>query len=110
MSTNTSTVTVFVGIDVSKDHLDVHFLQSAKHMVVENKTQAISKLIVKKISDPATTLVVLEATGGYESVVVKALQEHKIPVAIVNPRRVRDFARAIGNDAKTDSIDAKTIA
>ena len=110
MITNTSTVTVFVGIDVSKDHLDVHFLESAKHMVVENKTQAISKLIVKKISDPATTLVVLEATGGYESVVVKALQEHKIPVAIVNPRRVRDFARAIGNDAKTDSIDAKTIA
>ena len=110
MITNTSTVTVFIGIDVSKDHLDVHFLESAKHVVVENKTQAISKLIVKKISDPATTLVVLEATGGYESVVVKALQEHKIPVAIVNPRRVRDFARAIGNDAKTDSIDAKTIA
>ena len=110
MITNTSKFTVFVGIDVSKDHLDVHFLESAKHVVVENKTQAISKLIVKKISDPAKTLVVLEATGGYESVVVKALQEHKIPVAIVNPRRVRDFARAIGNDAKTDSIDAKTIA
>ena len=48
MITNTSTVTVFVGIDVSKDHLDVHFLESAKHVVVENKTQAISKLIVKK--------------------------------------------------------------
>ena len=63
MITNTSTVTVFVGIDVSKDHLDVHFLESAKHVVVENKTQAISKLIIKKISDPATTLVVLEATG-----------------------------------------------
>ncbi len=46
MITNTSKFTVFVGIDVSKDHLDVHFLESAKHVVVENKTQAISKLIV----------------------------------------------------------------
>ena len=110
MITTNATYTCFIGIDVSKANLDVHFLNSGKHVVVQNNLKSITKELVKKISDPSKTLVVMEATGGYESLAMKTLQDQGIPVAIVNPKRVRDFARAIGHDAKTDAIDAKTIA
>lgn len=106
----TATSTCLVGIDVSKSKLDVHFLDSGQCLVVQNKPQAIANQLIKKISTPSKTLVVMEATGGYESLALKAFQDQGIPVAIVNPRRVRDFSRAIGQDAKTDPIDAKTIA
>jgi len=96
-----------VGVDVSKSTLDVAF----ENEVIKSKNtkSSIIKNVVKRI-DRRSTIVVMEATGGYEGLLVTLLHQHDIPVAVVNPRRVRDFAKAIGADAKTDPIDAKVIA
>ena len=77
---------------------------------IKNQKKEIQKKFLDKHSNPQSTLVVVEATGGYESTLVHVLQEKNVPVAVVNPRRVRDFASALGLDAKTDSIDAGVIA
>jgi len=66
--------------------------------------------VLPKIKDPANTLIVMEGTGGYEGTLVDLLHQANLTLAIVNPRRVRDFAKGIGWDAKTDLIDAKLIA
>lgn len=96
-----------VGVDVSKATLDVAF----ENEVIKSKNtkSSIIKNVVKRI-ERRSTIVVMEATGGYEGLLVTLLHQHDIPVSVVNPRRVRDFAKAIGADAKTDPIDAQVIA
>jgi len=99
----------YIGIDVSKNILDVYILPTSKYMQFKNDVKGIKKLMTKvKLLSPAA--VVMEATGGYERKVASSLTQDKIPVSIVNPRQIRAFAKALGKLAKTDQIDAKTIA
>jgi transposase len=98
-----------VGIDVSKRYLDVAAADSTETRRYPNLAEGIAALIGEMRAYP-DSLVVAEATGGYELGLVRALQVAKIPIAVVNPRQVRDFARARGKLAKTDAIDAHSIA
>ena len=103
----------FIGVDVSKDHLDVHCLPDAPPhggaFCVARTPAGIADLIDRlKAIEPQ--LVVLEATGGLERVVVAALAGAGMAVVAVNPRQIRDFARATGKLAKTDALDAAVIA
>ena len=100
---------MFVGIDVSKQRLDVHARPSGEEWSVSNDATGHADL-VRKLSSLLPTLVVLEATGGYQAAVVAELGASKLPVAVVNPRQVRDFAKATGRLAKTDAIDAAALA
>lgn len=97
-----------VGVDISKAKLDVAF-PNGETSQIDYTDEMISEKVIARI-DGHPTIVVMEATGGYEEPLVKLLHQHKIALAVVNPRRVRDFAKAIGQDAKTDPIDAKVIA
>jgi len=99
----------FIGIDVSKNNLDVHILPEAMSLSYRYETKPM-KALIKKLKTYAPELVVLEATGGYEITIGIALADAGLPVAIVNPRQVRDYARALGILAKTDKIDAYVIA
>ncbi len=99
----------FTGIDVSKKSLDVGILPSEEVFSVSHDTEGIAQLIERfKLLRPA--LVVLEATGGLEGRLAAELINAGQPVAVVNPRQVRDFARAVGKLAKTDRIDALLLA
>lgn len=99
----------YVGIDVSKDHLDVATDDGKTTFRVTNDEVGQQQLLTRLLElKPA--LVVLEATGGYELEVVLQLGSGKAPVAVVNARQVRDFARALGILAKTDGIDALVLA
>jgi len=100
---------MFVGIDVSKAQLDVGVMPSGELLSVTNDVAGHKKLVEKMLGDKPT-LVVMEATGGYEALVASELTLAGIPVAVVNPRQVRDFAKAIGKLAKTDRIDALVLA
>ena len=100
---------VFVGIDVAKDRLDLHVLPSGESFAVARDSKALEAL-VERLGALAPTLVVLEATGGFEVAVASALAAARLPLAVVNPRQIRDFARALGLLAKTDALDAKVIA
>lgn len=99
----------YIGIDISKSTLDLHILPSGKCMQFKNEPKDISKLVKKFASSPHT-LFVMEATGGYEKPLAYALQMAGLNSSIVNPRPIRDFAKALGKLAKTDCIDAKIIA
>lgn len=99
----------FVGIDVAKDKLDVAVLGEKKASQVGNDQKGIANLI-KKMKELAPQLIVVEATGGYQRAVVLGLYEAGQPVAVVNPMRVRQFARAHGLLAKTDKLDAFNLA
>ncbi len=99
----------FVGIDVAKAHVDLFDTRTKTHRQFENETEGIIQCTDYLISlDPE--LIVLENTGGYETSLAVALQSAGLPVAVVNPRRVRDFGRAVGRLAKTDRIDAMLLA
>ncbi len=100
---------VIVGIDVSKDQLDVAGLPSKEILSVPRDSDGLDKL-VRRLVALSPKLVVMEATGGFETIVAAALAAANLPVAVVNPRRIRDFARALGHLAKTDRIDAAVIA
>ena len=99
----------YVGIDIAKHKFDVHIRGLNKDQSFENKEKGRSTFVEQLISlQPA--LVVMEATGGYEMPLVSELLAAGLPVAVVNPRRIRDFARSAGQLAKTDKIDARIIA
>jgi len=98
-----------VGIDVAKDTLDVFLLQQKKAFTVDNLDAGLDQ-IIQELSTLERCLVVLEATGGYEIPVAATLYDAGFDVAVVNPRQVRDFARSVGQLAKTDRIDAEIIA
>jgi len=100
----------FVGVDVAKATLDFVDAEGKLKGSIPNSAEPIVSQLIKAIKDPQSTLVVVEATGGYENLLVTTLQQHGIAVAVVNPRRIRDFASALGRDAKTDPIDAGVIA
>ncbi len=100
---------VFVGIDVSKARLDVAVRPSGEIWAVTNDEAGFATL-VGKLQAVGPKLVIVEATGGYQAPLVAALTVASIPVAVVNPRQVRDFARATGQLAKTDVLDAEVIA
>jgi len=101
--------TIFVGIDVSKDTLDIAVRPSALRWQLANDDAGIRDL-VSRLAELSATLVVLEATGGYEHPAAAALAGAGAGVVIANPRQIRDFARATGQLAKTDAIDAGILA
>jgi transposase len=100
---------IWVGLDVAKAHIDVAVLPTCTRLQVPNDESGHATLVASLLA-AAPTLVVLEATGGYETAVATALALAGLPVAVVNPRQVRDFARALGYLAKTDAIDAGVLA
>ena len=99
----------FVGIDVSKGFLDVAFLPDGEVLRVGNEVHGI-RALVKRLEKIVPTKIVLEATGGYERDVSLALVDAGLPVVVINARQVRDFAKATGQLAKTDRIDASVLA
>jgi transposase len=100
---------IFVGIDVSKSHLDLCILPQKRRCRVSNDDAGFAKLVAW-LGDPAETLVVLEATGGYQTPAVVALCTAGFDVVVANPRQVREHARSRGRLAKTDQLDAEAIA
>lgn len=99
----------FIGIDVAKDRLDVASLPHRRHWHTPNDDHGIATLL-EALSHEPVSLIVLEASGGYERALAAALAAAGLPVAVVNPRQVRDFARATGELAKTDRLDALVLA
>lgn len=99
----------WVGIDVSKATLDVYLEPSGQQWCSANTEAGISE-IIQALDCVEVALVVLEATGGMEQAVTQALSQAGIAVVVTNPRRVRDFAKALGKLAKTDRIDAQVLA
>jgi transposase len=99
----------FIGIDVSQSSWDVHVLPAGRSFSIRVDEGAAGRLF-EQLGHPAGALVVVEATGGVERELVGALLEAGWTVAVVNPRCIRDFAKALGRLAKTDRIDAETIA
>jgi len=105
----TTSIESYIGIDVSKDKLDVAVVGHKEVAQVSNRKKDIAKWVTEMLKlNPK--LIVVEATGGYEEAVVLALFEAGLPVALVSPQRVRQYARASGLLAKTDGIDAQTLA
>jgi transposase len=99
----------FVGIDVSKERLDVHLRPSGEAFDVPRHAEGLERL-VERLAGMRPSLVVLEATGGFEITVAAALAAAGLPLAVVNPRQIREFARSTGRLAKTDRLDAEAIA
>jgi transposase len=106
---NPSIDTQFVGIDVSKTRLDVALGETGECWSVSNDPEGIAQTAARLAALPIR-LIVIESTGGLERELVRALITQGLPVALVNPARVRDFARSIGLLAKTDKIDARLLA
>jgi transposase len=100
---------MFVGIDVAKAELVVSILPATECFTVTNDERGV-RTLVERLRAVAPTLIVLEATGGYELLGAAALAAAALPVVVVNPRQVRDFAKATGQLAKTDRIDADILA
>ena len=99
----------FVGIDVSKAQVDVAVRPTGQRWVVSYDETGIKELVSQMV-DLGPAMVLLEATGGLELPLVAALAAAALPVVVVNPRQVRDFARATGTLAKTDALDAAVLA
>ena len=104
-----SDVPCFVGIDVAKAQLDIAVRPSGERWAVPNDASGVATL-VDRVQALKPTLIVLEATGGLERAVTSALATVGLPVVVVNPRQVRDCARATGQLAKTDALDARALA
>jgi transposase len=99
----------YVGIDVSKEHLDIALHEGKREWRCSHDDAGLDAL-AKELRAIGPELIVLEATGGFELTVLAALTIARLPVAVVNPRNVRDFAKASGRLAKTDKLDARCIA
>lgn len=99
---------IYVGIDVSKTNLDIYILPQNKAFTVNNDKPGVKKLF--KVLPKEVILIVLEATGGYEKAVARELEKAKLPISVINPRQARDFAKALGQLAKTDKIDSRILA
>ena len=98
----------FAGIDVAKETLEIFVTPDIKKSFPNNDEGR--KDLARFLSDVRPKLIVLEATGGYQVPVVETLALRNLPIVVINPRQVRDFAKATGRLAKTDSIDAEMIA
>ena len=100
---------IYVGIDVAKDRVDVATRPADQHWSVSYDAAGVEALVAKlQVLEPAA--VILEATGGLELPLVAAVAAAALPVAVVNPRQVRDFARSTGQLAKNDQLDARILA
>ena len=99
----------YIGIDVAKKQLDIAVRPGEEQWSVANEEEGIAAL-VSRLQELGPALVVLEATGGLELPVTAALAAAELPLVVANPRQVRDFARATGQLAKTDRLDAQMIA
>ncbi|MDO8477802.1 MAG: IS110 family transposase [Candidatus Rokubacteria bacterium] len=99
----------FVGIDIAKDQVDVHVHPTDERFQLSRDEAGLAGLVAR-LQPLGPRLVVLEATGGYEIPVAAALASAGVPVAVVNPRQIRDYARATGQLAKTDALDARIMA
>ena len=99
---------IFVGIDVSKNQLDVAVRPHQVFFSVTNDDAGIQEL-VQRCAELQPVSIVLEATGGYENMVALALGAAGLPISVINPRQARDFAKALGRLAKTDKIDAACL-
>ena len=102
-------VSIYVGIDVCKERLDVHFTPTGESVSVSYDASGLKELTLRLKALPVVCIA-LEATGKLETLAAATLAEAGLPVAVVNPRQIRDFARATGRLAKTDRIDACVIA
>src|SRR5262245_13180441 len=100
---------LFVGVDVAKAQLDIALRPTGERWAVANDDAGIAAL-VERLQAMPPTLIVLEATGGYQRAAVAALAVAGLPVAVVNPRQAHDFAKATGQLAKTDALDAQALA
>jgi transposase len=100
---------LFVGVDVAKAQLDIAVRPTGERWVVANDDAGIATLVAR-LQAVQPTLIVFEATGGYQRAVVAALAATGLPVAVINPRQARDFAKATGQLAKTDALDARALA
>ena len=100
---------LFVGIDVSKKRLDVAVRPEGRRWELDNDEKGI-RLLVGSLKELPSEVIIAEATGGLEIPLVSALAEAELPIVVVNPRQVRDFAKAVGQLAKTDKIDAEVLA
>jgi transposase len=100
---------IFVGIDVAKAQLDIALRPTGERWALTNDDAGIA-VLVPRLQAIAPQLIVLEATGSYQRAVVAALAAAGLPVAVVNPRQARDFAKATGQLAKTDALDARALA
>ena len=98
-----------IGLDVSKAWLDGYLSASGRRLRVGNDAAGV-RTLVRSLGDHAGCLVVMEASGGYERIAHCELLAQGVLAAIVNPKRVRDFARGLGLEAKTDRVDAQVIA
>ena len=99
----------YVGIDVSKDRLDVHLSPAGERWTVTRDAEGLDGLVAR-LAQAGPLVIGVEATGGYETVVAAALGAAGLPVVVVNPAQVRHFAHALGKRAKTDPLDAAVIA
>lgn len=99
---------IFVGVDVSKDSLEIHVSKNQKSFSRVNTNASCRRLAVQ-FRKLGASLVVLEATGGYEKLLVKALHHEKVGVSVVNPRQTKNFSKSLGVRAKTDLIDAQML-
>jgi transposase len=100
---------IYVGIDVSKDRLDVHVRPGGEAFAVSRDGKGLETLI-DRLRPLSVRLIAIEATGGFETIVAAALAGAALPLVIVNPAQVRHFAQAVGKRAKTDPLDAEVIA
>ena len=98
-----------IGVDVCKDHLDVAFGTQGEVARFKNTRAGIRKML-RELQGLDVGVVVIEATGGWEGSLAEALHAAQVPVAVINPRQIRDYAKALGYLAKTDRIDARVIA
>jgi len=106
---HTENESVFIGIDIAKDSLDIHVNPTEECWTSANTAKGIQDT-VKRLEALTPACIVLEATGGLEMPLTASLAAADLPVAVVNPRQSRDFARVMGILAKTDSIDARVLA
>ena len=100
---------IFVGIDVSKDRLDVHVRPNGETFVVTRDGKGLEELI-DRLRQLSPALIAVEATGGFETIVAAAVAGAQLPLAVINPAQIRHFAQAVGQRAKSDPIDAAVIS
>jgi len=99
----------FVGIDVSKEKLDVHIYPSGESFAVDRDGDGLEQLVIR-LKPHDLAVIAIEATGGFEATAVAALAAAALPVVVVNPKQVHNYAKALGVNAKTDVLDASVIA
>ena len=104
-----ATTATFVGIDIAKADVVVACRPDGTSWTARNDPESIAATVAR-VRTLAPTLIVLEATGGYETALVAAVAAAALPVVVANPRQVRDFAKATGQLAKTDRLDAQLLA